>query len=82
MTRPRLRQDRSRKAGHAHAKNTQDFPPLRLSPAERAARLFCNLAALMPQPESAYYVDLPPGAQMAVDACKREAALLEKAVQP
>ena len=38
MTREyRLRQDRSRKGGHAHARNIQDYPAQRLSTAERAA---------------------------------------------
>ena len=71
-------QNRSRASGHAHALNIQDYAPRRLTMAERAAALFCNLAALMPPPTSDYYRLLPPGARMAVDACKRESAQLLK----
>ena len=69
MTREyRLRQDRSRKSGHAHARNIQDYPAQRLSTAERAAAKFCELAQWMSQPGSAYYNALPPAAQMATRA--------------
>jgi len=69
MTRQyRLRQDRSRKSGHAHQKNTQDFPAQRLTVAERAAAKFCELAQWMAQPGGAYYAALPPAAQMATRA--------------
>jgi hypothetical protein len=74
----RVKRNRSRASGFRGSLNTQDFPPRRLTMAERAAALFCNLAALMPPPTSDYYRLLPPGARMAVDACKREAAQLLK----
>ena len=77
MTREyRLRQDRSRKSGHAHQKNTQDFPALRLNTAERAATKFCELAQWMSQPGSAYYDALPPAAQMATRAVLDAAKML------
>lgn len=79
MTRPRLPQDRSRKAGHAHSLNTQDFPPLRLTPQERAAWKFVQIAALL-SAEGDYYDLLPPSARMAVDAVKRAARQLEIAM--
>ncbi len=77
----RQRQDRSRKARHAHSFNTQDYPALRLSMPERAARKFCNVVALLAGAGD-YYNLLPPAARMATDAAKRAAAQLEKAVQP
>ena len=76
MTRPRLRQDRSRKAGHAHSKAVQDFPPLALTPAERAAWKYVNVVALLAA-TGAQYDNLPPAARMATDAAKHAAALLE-----
>lgn len=81
MTRQyRLRQDRSRKSGHAHNLNTQDYAALRYTMPQRAAVKFCNVVALLPRQGSAYYTELPPAARMAVDACKRVAATLEGAV--
>ena len=77
----RVRQDRTRKSGHAHQKNTQDFAPLRLSPTERAVHKFRNVVALLADSGPQYNL-LPPSARMAVDACKRAAAQLEKAVLP
>ena len=76
MTRPRLRQDRSRRAKHAHALNTQDFPPLALTPAERAAWKYANVVALLAD-SGPQYDNLPPAARMATDAAKHAAALLE-----
>lgn len=66
---------------HSHSRNTQDFPPPRRAMPERAAWKFCNVVALMPSPESAYYTELPPSARLAVDACKRAAAQLEPAIK-
>lgn len=76
MTRPRLRQDRSWRAKHAHALNTQDYPPLALTPAERAAWKYANVVALLAS-TGAQYDNLPPAARMATDAAKHAAALLE-----
>lgn len=76
MTRPRLRQDRSRRSGHAHSKATQDFPPLALTPAERAAWKFVQVAALLAD-SGPQYDNLPPAARMATDAAKHAAALLD-----
>jgi len=73
----RLQQNRSRKAGHKHALNIQDFPPLNLTAQERAVWKFCNVVALLAS-EGGYYDLLPPGAQMATDAVKLAAALLER----
>lgn len=80
MTRPRLRQDRSRRAKHAHALNTQDYPPLALTPAERAAWKYCNVVALLAD-SGPQYDNLPPSAQLAVQAVKRAAAQLEPALK-
>ena len=80
MTRPRLCQDRSRKAKHAHALNCQDFPPLALTPAERAAWKFCNVVALLASTGEQYDL-LPPAARMATDAAKHAAAQLEMALR-
>lgn len=73
---PRVKQDRSRKARHAHSQNIQDRPRLNHSPQERAVAMFLNVAALLPKPTGLYYQLLPPGAQRAIDAVRREAALL------
>ena len=80
MKRPRQRQDRSRRAGHAHSLNTQDHPSLALTPTERAAWKFCNVAALL-SGEGDYYDLLPPSARMAVDAVKTVASQLEPALR-
>jgi len=74
----RLQQNRSRKAGHKHALNIQDFPPLNLTAQERAIWKFCNVVALLAN-EGGYYELLPPAARMATDAVKLAAAQLEKA---
>lgn len=79
VTRPRQRQDRSRRSGHAHAKNVQDYPAMRLTMRERAAWKFCQVAALLAG-DGDYYSLLPPGAQMAVKAVKQEAAKLQAGI--
>jgi len=75
VTRPRQRQDRSRRSGHAHSKNTQDYSPQRFTMQQRAAWKFCQVAALL-SAEGDYYDMLPPSARMATDAVKQAAALL------
>jgi hypothetical protein len=55
---------------------TQDFPPLALTPAERAAWKYCNVVALLAD-SGPQYDNLPPAARMATDAAKHAAALLE-----
>jgi uncharacterized protein YceH (UPF0502 family) len=79
MTRPRLRQDRSRRAKHAHALNTQDFPPLSLSPTERAAWKYVQVVALLADSGPQYEL-LPPAARMATDAVKQVAKQLEPTI--
>ena len=74
----RVKRNRTRASGFRGSLNTQDFPPLALTMPERAIWKFCNVAALLAG-EGDYYDLLPPGARMAVDACKREAATLERA---
>ncbi len=76
----RLKQDRSRRAKHPHAMNTQDYPAQRHTPQQRAAVLFCNVAALLAD-SGAYYDNLPPAAQMAVRAVKDAAKLMQGEVQ-
>ena len=80
MTRPRQRQDRSRRSGHKHAANTQDFPAMRLTMQQRAAWKFCQVAALLAG-DGDYYNMLPPSARMATDAVKQAAALLGPSLQ-
>lgn len=80
MTRPRQRQDRSRRSGHAHSLNTQDHPALRLTMQQRAAWKFCQVVALMAA-DGEYYDMLPPSARMATDAVKSAAALLEPSLR-
>lgn len=72
----RQRQDRSRRSGHAHSKNTQDYPAQRLTMQQRAAWKFVQVTALM-SADGDYYDMLPPAARMATDAVKQAAALLE-----
>lgn len=80
MTRPRQRQDRSRRSGHKHSANTQDFPAMRLTMQQRAAWKFCQVVALLAG-EGDYYDMLPPSARMATDAVKQAAALLGPSLQ-
>ena len=80
MTRPRQRQDRSRRSGHAHSQNIQDHPAMRLTMQQRAAWKFCQVAALLAG-DGDYYDMLPPSARMATDAVKQAAALLGPTLQ-
>lgn len=79
MSKPHLRQDRSRRSGHAHALNTQDLPGLNLTMRERAVWKFVQVAALLAS-EGDYYDLLPPSARMATDAVKQAAAILEPSI--
>ena len=75
----RQRQDRSKRSGHAHAKNTQDLPGLNLTMRERAVWKFVQVAALLAS-DGAYYDLLPPSARMATDAVKHAAEILEPSI--
>jgi hypothetical protein len=67
----RFKQDRSRRAGHKGALNTQDFPPQRLTPEERALSYF--RAWIDMRPKMAYYDRLPPAQRRIVDRAAEEA---------
>ena len=60
---PRIRQDRSRRAGHAHSLNIQDYPSIRRPEPERS--IWCLVQWWRCRPPMA---ELPPAARMAVDA--------------
>jgi hypothetical protein len=77
----KYKQDRSRRSGHKHSLNIQDYGGQRLDMGQRAVSMFVNIAGLLPKPESDYYRLLPPGARMAIDACRREAGLLQGAAK-
>ncbi len=74
-----LRQDRSRRSGHAHSLNTQDHPALNLTAQQRAVWKFLQVAALLAS-EGAYYDLLPPSARMATNAVKLAARQMGGAV--
>ena len=61
----RLKQDRSRKSGHAHSKNIQDYGQMALSIEERALHYFRNWVKMRPQ--MTYYDALPPELRAVVD---------------
>ena len=60
---PRIRQDRSRRAGHAHSLNIQDHGSIRRPEPERS--IWCLVQWWRCRPPMA---ELPPAARMAVDA--------------
>lgn len=80
MSKPHLRQDRSRRSGHAHAQNTQDLPGLNLTRQQRAVWKFVQVAALLAS-DGDYYDLLPPSARMATDAMKQAAEILEPSIK-
>ena len=76
MRKARIRQDRSRRAGHAHALNIQDYPSIRRPEPERS--IWCLVQWWYCRPPMHA---LPPAARMAVDALGIIVSQLERTLK-